>query len=225
MKNTNQVTNGIRQIALAVLWVSVFLATGCPSGNDKASPRKIVKVSQKQVIVGLDASGSARPFLGSYAALTMSVMESLTTDVDTLSLYRVDRETHLFSTGAVSGDSQALLQTITKEVKPLSTTTRTFPANFWKEVAEQVGESKSDTYVYFFTDGDNDDLRPIARREMQSAAQSMSRSKHLKAVVLCGVQRGNWENIRKDLAPLGSRLHPIFASEMDASKATNFLNK
>jgi hypothetical protein len=207
----------IGQIALVALGASTLVATGCSNPSDT--------VISKNVIVGLDASGSARPSLGAYAALTVGVTESLTPDTDTLSLYRVDREAHLFSTGKVNGESEALLRTITAEVKPLSVNTRTFPATFWQEAAGQVMRSKTDTYIYFFTDGDNDDFRPTSHKAMQTAAKQMAGVKNLKAVVICGVQRGNWEAIRKDLAPLRNRLYPIFANEMEASKVVAFLEK
>jgi hypothetical protein len=177
------------------------------------------------VYIGLDASGSARRDRGRYAVLTKGLTEQLQAGQDRLTLYRVDRETHEFSDGVYDGNVEVTLKTLAVEVKAPARQSGTLPAKFWQQAAEHVRQDHGPVVICLMSDGDNDDMRAASWQQMHVDALRLAQCRQVRAVVVCGARAENWERLRAALAPLGSRLHLLSPTQLDAETLPPYLER
>ena len=173
------------------------------AANDGCTP----SAPPRHVLASLDVSGSAKAQKGSFLAVTVGVAEAITLDRDTLTLYRLDRDTREFYDGPVGGDGESLAATLAEETQAQTNQSRTLPAPFWREAARRAQTDSGPVYILLLSDGDNDDLRQASWDDMAASAKLLGENAHVRSVVLCGVRPANWARLRQCFAPLGDRLH------------------
>lgn len=171
------------------------------------------------VIVGVDASVSARPDLGRYGAFVTALSQQLTPDHDTLTLFRVERQTQEFRDGLFDGDVEGLLRSLKEAIQPLPGSSCTLPATFWREVTKRVAQQKQSVVIVLLTDGDNDDLRPDSDAAIREAATRLAALPQVRSVLIGGARRENWQRIRTSLAPLGDRVHLLSPTDLIPDRA------
>ena len=177
------------------------------------------------VYAGIDLSGSARKDIGSYVLLTKSASEQLQSGQDHTTLNRDDIATHEFSDGLYDGNVEQTVKTVVAEVKSAPSKGGTFPALFWQQVTSRVENDSAPTVILLMSDGDNDDMRAEATQQMRDASERLSRCKQVRAVVFCGANKENWDQLREIFAPLGNRLHMLTSTQLDAESVTPFLDE
>lgn len=195
----------------------VVIALTCLAGCNKHKPMHLM--------LGIDASGGARPRLGDYILVTKVMAEQLTAGEDKLTLYRVDNNAKEFSDQPYDGNAENLFQTLKHEIKDKPLQNGTYPAKFWTNTADRASQSKVPVLVVLLSDGDNDDMRPEVVREMKAAAQRLADCPQVRGVTLCGASPTNWQSLRETFKPLGARLTLLSPTEMAADKVTPLLEK
>jgi hypothetical protein len=197
--------------------LSIAFVITCLSGCNKHKPMHL--------LMGIDASGSARRRLGDYFLVTKALAEQLSAGEDKLTLYRVDNNAKEFSDQPYDGNTENLLLTLKHEITDKALQNGTYPAKFWTNTADRATQSKVPVLVVLLSDGDNDDMRPEVVREMKAAAQQLANCPQVRGVVLCGASPTNWQSLRETFKPLGARLTLLSPTEMAADKVTPLLEK
>lgn len=181
--------------------------------------------SKVNLVIGIDASESVRPQMGDYLVLVKSLLEELRSEQDSLTLYRVDDTVNEFSDGLYDGDMERTLTGVVAEVKDHPAKRGTYPAKFWRHVADNAEQSRVPVVILLMSDGDNDDMTAQAIHEMKVAAKRLAQCKRVSAVALCGASSANWESLKTIFQPLGERFHLWTPSDMNTEKPITLLRK
>ena len=200
-------------IALFLLSCCLLVA-GC-------GPKETIRL---HCFIGLDASGSARAHLGGYTLLSGQIATRLTANTDTLTLFRLDDQVTEFSNKPATGGMETTLTAISQNVQQVSPGRGTFPAKFWEETATRAEQSRDNTVVILFTDGDNDDQRASSGKAIRAAIARLAQNPRVKEVIVCGVERRNYASLHAYLAPLGEeRSHLLNPTEMEIDTLADYL--
>jgi len=169
--------------------------------------------SAVEVIAGIGASGSERraeatggTVMGRSIAALAKLAVRLDCNRDHLTVFRVDREAREFYDQTAPESREKFQWLLINETKP-APRSGSFPASFWTRVAKRAQSAKRPVAICLFQDGDNDDLRPAARLEMQHAARVLAANPRVVSVRFYGARSKNWDTLRAVFAPLGQRLH------------------
>ena len=200
--------------ALTSITALALLAGGCGQPPSSASSA----AGAHHLYVGLDTSGSWRPYLGVSASLCAQQAVGLNPDRDKLTLFRMDSSTREFSNGSAPESTEQIQQVIVAEVNSTSATRGTFPARFWAAAAERAESDSGPVTVEAFSDGDNDDLSAKSLSAMKAAARRLAVNPHVSGVYIFGAEPRNWAILRGEFAPLGNRLHLISPPELTADR-------
>jgi hypothetical protein len=194
-----------------VMAVGVLMLIGCR------------QPAPKGLMVGVDASLSARRDLGAYGMFVMALSQQLEPGVDRLTLYRVERKTEEFRDSLFDGDTEALLRSIRQAVKPLPQRTWTLPAAFWQEVATRARTTKQPLAICLLSDGDNDDFTTASEQVMRAAANSLAACPQVRSVTIAGARPESWHHLRRVFAPLGERFTLIAPPDLTPEQAQALL--
>jgi hypothetical protein len=205
-----------KSFALILLLCGLLFA-GC------VGPKKSVRL---HCYIGLDASGSARTHLGGYTLLSGQIAARLTADTDILTLFRLDDQVTEFSNKPASGSMETTLTAITQNVQQLSPGRGTFPAKYWEETADRAEQSRDNSVILLFSDGDNDDQRASSAKAIRAAIARLAKNPRVKEVIVCGVERRNYASLQSYLAPLGEdRFHLLNPTEMEIDTLAGYLRE
>lgn len=212
--------------AAVVAGATLLLVAGCPRPAPSPSPSgtSATKIAGVHLVVGLDASVSARSHLGGYAVLAAQLAGRLTPGQDRLTLFRVDDQTAEFLDKPATGSADATLATIVQELQTVSPRRGTLPEKFWREAADRAQGASSPVVLVLFSDADNDDQRAGSAEAIRQAGHQLAKNSHIRAVVVCGAERRNWAGLRRCFAPLGERFHLIGPSEMEIERLARYLD-
>lgn len=129
-------------------------------------------------------------------------------DRDRAGLYVLDQSCReVFSPDQMlcGGDQDDILSLLVKRISP-SGTQGTFPHRAWSRLAREVAGDSRPTVLIWETDGDQDQINSAAREETNRSIMELAQQPHLRLVVLVGVNVGQYERVREELAPLKERL-------------------
>lgn len=197
---------GVARLAIALCGLSLYGCGAQPSGPGVS------------ILAGFDTSGSMRPRLAAAALAGSRLAGRLDPDRDTLTLYRVDRETQEFHDGPAPDSGAGLQREIVTALGREPARPGTFPALFWAEMARRAKAETHPVAVILFSDGDNDDQRPGAAQAIRRAAADMAANPRITSVAVCGVSPGNRAALREAFAPLGGRFELLNLSEADVQR-------
>lgn len=217
-KTTNE--KAIRGVSLAGLLATLALTSGCapsPALQEPSTPAS----AGRHLYIGLDTSGSWRPYLGVSATLCSRQAMQLDPAQDLLTLYRMDSRTHEFSDGPSPESGDHLQRTIIAEVQAVSPVQGTFPARFFTAAAARAATDSGPVTVEVFSDGDNDDQTGQAQQALRQAARSLADNPHVVSVCVFGAAPANWAALRSEFAPLGARLHLCSPPEMTLDRVAS----
>jgi hypothetical protein len=218
-------TQRTHNLLALILLIACLFAAGCTGRTPGGAPTHSAPPARLHCYLGLDASQSARPHLGRYTLLSGQIASRLNADTDRLTLFRLDDHVTEFSDKPATGSMEATLTAITQNVQQVSPGHGTFPAKFWEEIAQRAAQSE-DAVVILFTDGDNDDQRAASEKAIRSAAARLAKNPHVKAVILCGVERRNYASLHTAFAPLGEhRFRLLNPQEMEMDTLATYLQE
>ena len=181
--------------AVAVLVVVLVLARTCHTDRHPV-----------EAVIGVDTSGSARPRLSEYVLHASRLISHLEPGCDTLTLFRVDAQTQEFYRDTVHGGREAALKRFLIEVARQPKRSCTLPELFWREVAERSAKAQHPVCIVYFSDGDNDDLRPESEAALHRLGEDLAANRRIVAVHLVGITTANRACWERCFAPLGDRL-------------------
>ena len=208
---------------MAALLAVLAFAGGCaPTVRHGAAPtvrREAAPTSH--LYVGLDTSGSFRPYLGVAATLCARQAMGLDPDRDRLTLYRLDSSTREFSDGPAPDSADRLQRAIVTEVQAPSDARGTFPARFWESVADRLPGDTGPVTVEVFSDGDNDDETAASAGAIRRAARRFAADPHVVSLCVFGADPRCWATLRAEFAPLGGRFHLCSPPEMTADRVVS----
>jgi hypothetical protein len=195
--NKNVVTGLISGIAIVLVVALVSVVSCRPKGSPAPEPS-----GEAVVIIGIDRSGSTevqRP-------AQREAGEAATFFADEnrirLGFYAVDKKA--VSIHEPSNLAPGLPESVATELdtKPKSRSTGTRPLAFWREMKERFGNNKYPTYIAYLTDGGNDFATDTD--EITSTLESLADNPNIHVAIL-GVAPDLLTDVRRDLAPFGSR--------------------
>ena len=207
------------------LLAALALANGCGQSPVQPGAPGDRGAAGRHLYVGLDSSGSWRPYLGVSATLCARQALRLDPDHDHLTLYRMDSSTQEFSDGPAPESGDRLQRTIVSEVQGLSATDGTFPAHFWTTVADRADADTGPVVIETFSDGDNDDQTAQSETAIKKAAQRLAKNPQVVSVSVFGAEPRNWATLRREFTPLGDRFHLCSPSEMTADRVASALGE
>lgn len=196
-------------VGTACLALCGLLLSGCGARSSAPGVR---------VFAGFDVSGSMHPRLAAAALAGSRLAGRLDPGRDTLTLYRVDRQTEEFQDGPAPDSGAGLQREIVAALRKEPVRPGTFPASFWAETARRAKAETRPVSIILFSDGDNDDQRPEAAQAIRRAAADMAQNPHVTNVSVCGVSPGNRAALRDTFAPLGGRFELLNLSEPDVQR-------
>lgn len=214
---TNRTHNGTPAKVASILAFTGLALAGLASGCGHQAP--VSAGRERHIYVGLDTSGSWRPYLGVSATLCTRQAMLLDPGRDKLTLYRLDSSTREFSNGPAPESGDRLQRTIVHEVASVSGSQGTFPARFWTAAAGRAAGDPGSVTVEIYSDGDNDDQTAQSVLAIQAAAQRLAANPHVTGVWVFGAEPRNWAALRAEFAPLGDRLHLYSPTEMTGERA------
>lgn len=179
------------------------MCTGC---THKSSP--------VHVIGGADTSGSARPYLASYAVSLKKVAGVLTPGVDHLTVFRFDSEAKEVYGPEVPKSLEAFALQLASALQSKPAQRGTTPACFFQLAYEAAMASHEPCVILCLSDGGNDDMTKAGALDLTKLSKSLALISRVKAVVFAGTVPGTREKIRRLMSPLGKKLKFVELDEV-----------
>ncbi len=206
MKTRTLTTRTRRILAPLCCLFCLALLDGC------GSRQRLTPVAS---FVGVDASVSTRHCQPAYVALISGYTGRLEPDCDHLTIYRVERQTFEIFDDRAPGNQEAMQARMVAQLRKHPREDGTYPALFWKTVAERAEHASGKVLVTLYSDGDNDDQTETARETIRAAARRLAANPHVVAVAICGVNPDNRAALRRLFQPCGDRLLLFGPDQLD----------
>jgi hypothetical protein len=190
-----------RALSVGALVVLTLSHSGCR--NSAFSPPLSPPA---HLLIGWDASKSARKWLPAYVRAGARLVRRFEPDYDWVTMYRVDSETTEFFDEPPPGSILTVQNLLTSELADPPAKDGTSPWRFWKAVAERAAAIQRPVLIVLLTDGENDDQTKAGQHELRFAIARLAGNKNVRRVCVWGVERTSREALRRELSPLGNRL-------------------
>ncbi|MGV3615172.1 MAG: hypothetical protein ACO1SV_07535 [Fimbriimonas sp.] len=190
-------------IMIGVASVALGLALSA-CGPRLASPPSLPAL----VVGGVDTSPSAREHLPGYARSISRLSGVLSPKRDRIAVFRVDALCAEVYDGAAHGSAERALRSLVPALREEARGTGSRVDAFWSAAAEKVAADRvpSAIAVALATDGFADGVDADGHAEIRKAATRLAADPRVKVVAVVGAATGTREEVRRDLAPLGTRL-------------------
>jgi hypothetical protein len=174
----------------------------------------VIGCAQKQnrpplsLVVGIDTSGSARPYLAAYVAGTKQVAMGIQPKSgDRLTVYRFDRVPSEIYDGPRPTSLEHLASHVIGQVAPEASRSGTLPSELIDRIVKKAKSEPNGPpiIVVVFTDGGNDDLSGNAAKRAQDVALEVAESPRIQKVVFAGLATGLRESVRDRYAAMGPK--------------------
>lgn len=179
------------------------LMTPASPSAPAAAPMALASAPQQRdpfyLIVGIDASTSARHSLPSYGAALRRLATRMTRPGDQMSILRIDNESREVSGPRPPRGSMTFMKELSQTAKPLPSQPGTYHAVFMGRAASLARGSRLPVVILLLTDGVNDDFSQEAMRSMKSHAKDLSTNPQFVRCIWAGVVPGWRERIRGEM--------------------------
>lgn len=151
------------------------------------------------LIVGIDASTSARHTLPAYGAALRKLATRMNRPGDQMSILRIDNESREVSGPRPPRGSMTFMKELSKTAKPLPSQPGTYHAIFMGRAASLAKGSRLPVVILLLTDGVNDDFSQEAMRSMKNSAKALAANPQFVRCIWAGVIPGWRERIRYEM--------------------------
>lgn len=194
----------MKQSLLVIPLISMFGCAHLQSNKLNSEP--------KAVIIGIDTSGSARSFLGAYAAVTSQIATQLDIYNDEFTVFRFDSQTSEMYGPRPPINIEEFQMKLVHELKKESTNPGTILADFFQSAHNTILKSNKKCIVVCFFDGFIDDYDPKADKRLTETAKSIADNDKVIKLIIAGTTTGTREKLRTLLEPIS---HKLFFEELE----------
>lgn len=171
----------------------------------------------------IDTSVSNRQSVPILAEELATAQLQLDEKLSWLTVFRDDSDVQELFSGPLPGSDEVLLTELVPKLATFASHDNTYLDKAFAVLAKRVPACKGKSAIVVGTDGFCEGMSNEQHSSVQESARKLAASPTLQAVFIEGVNPANMAMLRRDLAPLGERVHFIAIGTLNQNNVAQYL--